>query len=206
MTTSTNKLIDIDAEFDDVYFDEPSIKKRTASLNKHEDPEFRKKFLDSREKLSNNPDWAKQHSEITKNLLKDPAHRKKIKESAKKKVENPGWRESQQKAAESRKNNPLWKINNQIGKSNSELYQKSFKEKCERFKIPFMTRHGAFESKKDAGIFYDVDVGMISYWIKIYPDEFYKMTKDEYKKIKHIPNLPIDENTPHPRKKKKQIK
>jgi hypothetical protein len=35
MTTSTNKLIDIDAEFDDVVFDEVSIRKSTAQKNSY---------------------------------------------------------------------------------------------------------------------------------------------------------------------------
>jgi hypothetical protein len=203
MTTTTNKLIDIDREFDDVVFDETKILQRTATLLNHENPEFRKNFLEGRKKYVNNKEWSELHSNITKKLFEDYDHIKKHQDGVEKRTQKPEWKISQQKAGEKRKNNPSFKINMKAGKEKSELYQKTFKEKCERFKVPFMTRHGAFESKKDAGIFYDVDVAMIGYWIKKYPNEFYKISKEEYEKIKHIPNLTIDENNPHPRKKKK---
>jgi hypothetical protein len=65
MTTSTNKLIDIDREFDDVHFDETSIKRITN---------FKKFYEENPDKIrkgEKNPFFGKKHSEETRKLLSE---------------------------------------------------------------------------------------------------------------------------------------
>jgi hypothetical protein len=57
MTTSTNILIDIDKEFDDVYFDEASINHATSILNRDANPDFHNKRNSSLREVYNDPNW-----------------------------------------------------------------------------------------------------------------------------------------------------
>jgi hypothetical protein len=65
MTTSTNTLIDIDKEFDDVIFDEVSIRKSTAQKNSYYNNPGRKLVGE------NAPFYGKTHSEKTRKLLSE---------------------------------------------------------------------------------------------------------------------------------------
>jgi hypothetical protein len=77
MTTSKNTLIDIDAEFDDVYFDEASINHATAILNRDA-----------------NPDYHFKRNSSLKEVYKDPVWQENIQKGADKRHSDPNWEKS----------------------------------------------------------------------------------------------------------------
>jgi hypothetical protein len=74
MTTSTNTLIDIDKEFDDVIFDEASINHATAMLNRND-----------------NPDYHFKRNSALKEVYKDPQWKENIQKGADKRHSDPNW-------------------------------------------------------------------------------------------------------------------
>lgn len=210
---------------------EKSLEKRKESIKKKwQDPDYREKMAESNRKKAQDPawlekvrnnaekrkgsvEWSQKMSKILKEKYKDPEARSKIAESNRKKSQDPTIRKKLSDKAKERTNNPEYKEllrqrwEEKTKKEGwSDIVEKRNKTLKEKLSKPLMTRHGAFSSTKEAAKFYQVDGANIGYWLSNKPDEFYRLTKEEYEKLKHIP-LKSFTDVPHPsRKKKKQIK
>lgn len=167
MTTSTNKLIDIDAEFDDVYFDETEIKRTTGSI----------KTIINREANG----WAEKNKEGIKKRPVD--YGKKISITGKEVRSDPVWKQGWMKTIEERDNNPEYRKNHLEGvakRTASKEWQEKNNEARKKFLKPIVTPFGIFISVKDAIEKIGKSEGWLMTQRKRFPQEYYLISQEEY--------------------------
>jgi hypothetical protein len=185
-----------------------------ASRKKAQDPNWLEKVRANAETRKGSEEWSQMMSKILKEKYADPEQRKKITEVNRKKAQDPEIRKKLSDFAKERAKDPeyIQKLRDAMQRRKSRPeYQDQVKKRTDASiqakSKPIMTRHGAFLNKPKAAEYYQVDPGMIGYWMKKHSDEFYFISKDDYEKLKDDPKHKFSETYPHPSKKKsKQLK
>jgi len=176
------KIIDIDAEFDGVEFDEKSINKATGIKNRSQNLTWRKNLSNAVTKIfKDNPERAVKQSLATKQKLLDPEHQKKRKEAQEKNNQNTELRAKRIK-------------HNKAMASDSELVKKRNKATSEKNSKCIVTKFGIFPSKIAAIKFATENKSTsrttlqsnrvyISQCLKSDPENYYYISKEEYTKL-----------------------
>ena len=94
-----NKIIDIDAEFDSVTFDEAAINHATAMVKRNQDPAYNLKRNTAVRKVMDTEQWQVANSDAVKRWSNDPKWIKEQQERHERRNANPIWQENVKKAA-----------------------------------------------------------------------------------------------------------
>ena len=172
------KIIDIDAEFEGIEFDETAIRRATGFKKRSGNPEwhksrketyssseYRKKrkeqfasvevkqnIVAGRKKMIENTNWLENVTERNKQRSKDVNWIKNVSDANRKKAQDPGWIASRKKAAEKNKdpNSNYSKAIEKRTKSKEWQDKNSSKNKLLSSK-QCITPYGIFWSRMDAG-------------------------------------------------------
>lgn len=181
-----NKIIDIDAEFDGIEFDEKKINHVTGIKQRNTDPVFVqsiKKRTESKEwrqanhesvlKTVQTENWKKNHAEGMKRLATDPVWLKGQKERGQQRSQNQDWKDRKTEASRRLAKDPVWLANT----------KQANRKNCAR---PVVTPTGVFAALVDAGQAYNQirNFNNGRKWVinqlKVNPKEFYYITREEY--------------------------
>ncbi len=146
-----NKIIDIDAEFEGVEFDEKSINRSTARKIIAQDPKFKSKM--SKVANSRNEEYEKNYRAGIERRENDLNYQEKRKEKNRKQAKDPTY------------------LNNlKLGMEKRYAKQKGY----------LVCPAGIFLRQPDAAIAMGVAITTIQRRIKNFPEEYYYITETEY--------------------------
>ena len=210
MSTSTNVIIDIDKEFDDVFFDEASINRSTANKIKADDPRIKEKLKNSITKYHANkteeekkqfsktsslakkqlmidrPEVIQQRIAQNKTQVNDIKYQEALRAGAKKRNEDGSWKINLLRGQEERNKSETWKSNVKSGHE-KRANNGTWKKNCFLAKAyPIVTPDGIHKGLAEANIFYNnlKKFNNGRRWLlemmKKYPNLYYKISWDEY--------------------------